>query len=86
MTQGKSRALWWKLTEGRLVANKSGIDLDGSTQALVHDLVEFETASKALKEKVISDAPTMRLEEVPLPFEAIHVWITWTMAGSKINH
>ncbi|MBZ5555063.1 MAG: hypothetical protein LAO21_20300 [Acidobacteriia bacterium] len=85
MTQSKSRALWWKLTEGRMVANKSGIDLDGSTQVLVHDLVEFETASKTLKEKAISDSPTMRLEEAPLPFEAIHEWMTWTMGGSKIN-
>jgi hypothetical protein len=86
MTQGKSRALWWKFTEGKLVANEAGMDLDGSTQVLVRDLVEFETASKALKENAIPDSPAMRLEEAPLPFEAIHEWITWTMGGSKINH
>lgn len=86
MTQNKSRALWWKLSEGKLVANKAGMDLDGSTQALVRDLAGLESASKALKEKASSDSPVVRLEEAPLPFEPIHAWMTWTMGGSKINH
>jgi hypothetical protein len=86
MTQSKSRALWWKLSEGKFVSNKLGVDLDGSTQALVHNLIEFETAAKALKEKVISDGPAVRLEKAPLPFEPIHEWITWTMGGSNVNH
>ncbi len=86
MTQSNSRALWWKLSEGKFVANKLGVDLDSSTQALVRNLIEFDTASKALKEKAITDAPVVKLEKAPLPFEPIHEWMTWTMGGSKINH
>lgn len=57
MTQNKSRALWWKLSEGKLVANKAGMDLDGSTQALVRDLAGLESASKALRKRRV---PTRR--------------------------
>jgi|GEM_PF-2739648 len=86
LTHKMSRAMWWKISEGKFVANQFGSLPDSSTNALIRDLVESETVLRILREKAISETPDATIVEAPLPFEPIHVWLTWTMGGNKVDH
>lgn len=86
LTHKISRAVWWKISEGKFVTNQFGSLPDSSTNALIRDLIESETALRILREKAISEMSDARIVEAPLPFEPIHVWLTWTMGGNKVDH
>lgn len=85
MNERKARTSWWKLSEGKFVANQFGAKLDTPTQALVRDLIETEAIQKALEQKSADEALALRLVETPLPFEELEEWITWTVRGSDMN-
>ncbi len=82
----KTVNLWWKLKEGKYVAHETESRLDGTTRALVRDLITSEGISRALQGRSGNVAAAIRIAETPLPFEPIQEWLTWTMAGKGTPH
>jgi len=88
MNAKKERPFWYMTSAGKYVARDRFAWLDPSTKALVRDLVEIQNELESggePEEKAIA-THLLGISETPLPFEAVHVWMTWMVRGNDASH
>jgi hypothetical protein len=88
MNKRMTQLFWYKTSTGRYVAKDSRARLDDSTVALVRDLLKEDRELEPARPPAQRSDPTIPLgiAESPLPFEAVHQWVTWAIRGNNHSH